>query len=162
MEFFEQVAKYGFIFGAGAAIIAALIGWYSYRTLVKNAAQTLLFMKYTERYEQIMSSFPANAVGTRLDLAGEPPDASVPLTLAVLKYLNLCSEEFYLWKKGLIEDAVWKIWEQELKRTIASPLVRREWKTLQKEFDSYPEFLSYVYQIQIAPDQDAKATASVQ
>ncbi len=151
MELLEQVAKYGFIFGASAAIIAALIGWYSYRTLVRKAAQTFLFMKYTERYEQIMASYPENAVGARLDLSGEPPEASIPLTLAVLKYLNLCSEEFYLWKSGLVEDAVWKIWEEELKRTISSPLYRREWQMLRKEFESYPDFLTYVNRIQSEP-----------
>ena len=57
MELLERVAKYGFIFGASAAIIAALIGWYSYRTLVRKAAHTFLFMKYTERYEQIMAAY---------------------------------------------------------------------------------------------------------
>ena len=55
--------------------------------------------------------YPENAVASRLDLDGEPPEASLALTLAALKYLNLCSEEYYLWKKGLVEDEVWKIWE---------------------------------------------------
>jgi hypothetical protein len=66
---------------------------------LKKAAHTLLFMKYTERYEQIMSSYPENAVASRLDLDGELPEASLALTLAALKYLNLCSEGILLVEK---------------------------------------------------------------
>jgi hypothetical protein len=53
-----------------------------------------------------------------------------------------------VWRKGLVEDAVWKIWEVELKRTISSPLYIREWQKLRKEFESCPEFLSFVEQVQ--------------
>jgi hypothetical protein len=151
MEFTEMVAKFGFIFIALGTIIAAVIGAWSYARFLKRAAHTLLFMKYTERYEQIMSGYPEDAWVTRLDLEGEPPPASQRLSLAVLKYLNLCSEEFYMWKKGFIENGVWKIWEGELRRTIGSPLYRREWKTLAKEFESYSEFRLFVEEVQQAP-----------
>jgi len=77
-----------------------------------------VFMKYAERYEQIMSSFPESAFCARFSMSGELPPASPQFTLAVLKYLNLSSEEFYLWKKSYVADDVWKIWEHELMRII--------------------------------------------
>ena len=53
-------------------------------------------------------------------------DPSEELTLCVLKYLNLCSEEFYLDKSKYLADQVWKIWEGKIKRTLATPLFIRE------------------------------------
>ena len=148
MEMLEHIAKIGAFFGGLAAIIAACIGYWSYIKTFQRAAQMLLFIKYTDRYEQIMSSYPTGALAIRLDKEGNPPDPSEPLTLAALKYLNLCSEEFYVWKKGYLDDGVWDIWEEELKRTLRSPLYRREWSKLRKEFESYKEFLDYVEGIQ--------------
>jgi hypothetical protein len=151
VEVAEQIAKFGAIYIALGGIIAALIGAWSYARFLKRAAHTLLFMKYTERYEQIMSSYPEDAWAARLDMEGEVPAPSKGLTLAALRYLNLCSEEFYLWKRGYIEEGVWNIWEGEMRRTIASPLYRREWRTLRKEFELYPEFHRYVEDVQKAP-----------
>jgi hypothetical protein len=111
VEVAEQIAKFGAIYIALGGIIAALIGAWSYARFLKRAAHTLLFMKYTERYEQIMSSYPEDAWAARLDMEGEVPAPSKGLTLAALRYLNLCSEEFYLWKRGYIEEGVWNIWE---------------------------------------------------
>jgi hypothetical protein len=82
------------------------------------------------------------------------------LTLCVLRYLNLSSEEFYLYRRGYLRREVWDIWEGELLRTLRSPLLRREWKTLRHEFISYPEFSRYVDDAQgreesPAPDERA-------
>jgi hypothetical protein len=103
-----------------------------------------VFMKYAERYEQVMSYFPENAFRARFSMSEELPPPSPQLTLAVLKYLNLSSEEFYLWQKKYVAEEVWKIWEHELIRILQSPLFKREWQELESEFQSYPEFLDFV------------------
>jgi len=148
MEMLEHIAKVGSVIIALGAIIAAIIGARYYASFFRNATQIFLFIKYTERYEQVMASYPPEALAVRLDIHGEPPPASEPLTLAVLKYLNLCANEFYVWKKGYLDGGVWEIWEEELKRTLRSPLYRREWSKLRKEFESFKEFLDYVEEIQ--------------
>jgi hypothetical protein len=66
----------------------------------------------------------------------------------VLRYLNLSSEEYYLFKRGYLRADVWRIWEGEMVRTLRSPLLRREWTKLASEFVSYPEFSTYVEQVQ--------------
>jgi hypothetical protein len=104
-----------------------------------------------------MDSFPPGCRGTRLDSEGEPPESCEELTLAVLRYLNLCSEEFYLCRQGYLAKDVWDIWEAELKRTLASPLLRREWKQIKYEFSAYPEFSSFV---DLAQDNKAPSVAA--
>jgi hypothetical protein len=108
---------------------------------------TQVFLTYTQRFDQIMDSFPKDAWVMRLDL-DRLPDSSPELSRSVLKYLNLCAEEYYLLQKKLLAKDVWQIWEDELKRTLQSPLFKREWKELAKEFEAYPEFRQYLENIQ--------------
>ena len=124
--------------------LATLAGWITGIVFYRRQCNAQVFLEYTRRYDEVMEMFPPNARRARLDLSAKPPPESEDLTLAVLRYLNLSSEEFYLFRERYVSKAVWRIWEAELKRTLCSPLVRREWKKLRTEFLSYPEFLDYV------------------
>ncbi len=136
----EHILAYGTLFLALSTGAGVVMGFVLYR----RQCNAQVFLEYTRRYGEVMNMFPPGSRRTRLDLFAEPPPESEELTLAVLRYLNLCSEEFYLCKKGYLSRDVWRIWETELKRTLCSPLVSREWKKLQAEFVTYPEFLEYV------------------
>jgi hypothetical protein len=126
------------------AAAAFLWGVKSYR----DQMNAQLFLEFTKRFEEVMQSFPKNAWSTRLDIEGKPPAKNKALSLSVLRYLNLCSEEYYLRQKGWLYKETWEIWERELKRTLQTPLFIREWKTLAGEFASYPDFKGYVDKIQ--------------
>lgn len=121
----------------GAGIVVAI-------RVYRRQCNVQVFLEYTKRYIEIMNMFPVEGRKARLDSFGEAPPQTEELSLAVLRYLNLCSEEFHLCKKKYLSKDVWKIWEAELKQTLASSLVRREWTKLRKEFESYPEFVKYV------------------
>lgn len=136
----QAAANIGAFVSALAAFFAILAAIWTY----KRQMNAQVFLEYTARYENVMASFPTDGLRARLDLDGQPPEASEQLTLAALRYLNLCSEEFYLWRRGYLAKDIWLIWEAELKRTLRSPLFLREWKSLRREFQSYPEFLEYV------------------
>jgi len=126
------------------ALVAFLWGVKSYR----DQMNAQLFLEFTKRFEEVMQSFPKNIWSTRLDIDGKPPAKSKALSLSVLRYLNLCSEEYYLFKKRWLYKETWKIWEGELIRTLQTPLFRREWKGLSGEFEAYPAFKEYVDKIQ--------------
>ncbi len=102
-----------------------------------------VFMEYTKRFDEIMQSFPSGWAG-RLGSDQVPPEPSNAVSTSVLRYLNLCSEEYYLLKSGYLSKKVWGIWEAELKRALRTPLLRREWQKLSREFQEYPDFCSYV------------------
>lgn len=122
------------------AAFSLFFGVYIYR----KQTNIQIFLEYTKRYESIMDSFPQNARFYRLNTDSEPPQASNELTIAVLKYLNLCSEEYYLRETGQLSKKVWNIWKDELEKSLQSKLVKREWKTLKNEFSSYGKFQVYV------------------
>ena len=130
-----------------ATVVSIVIGIVAFFYGVKVYAKQMnaqVFLEYTRRYEDIMKSFPKAAWGARLDSEVALPDPSDELSTCVLRYLNLCSEEYYLFRGKYLSKAVWGIWEREIARTLRVPLLRREWLRLCKEFDAYPEFQSYV------------------
>lgn len=103
-----------------------------------------VFLEYTKRFDEIMQSFPPNAWAARLNSDEALSESSNAISMSVLRYLNLCSEEYYLCKNNYLSRKVWGIWEAELKRTLRTPLFMREWKKLSDEFQAYPDFRNYV------------------
>ena len=103
------------------------------------------FTYYTERYEQIMSSFPEYMLRFKTD---QQVPQTKSLSLSALKYLNMTSEEYYLLEKGYLNKKVWEIWLPEIKRTLKTPLFIWQWQNLKHEFESYPEFSDFVEKIQ--------------
>jgi hypothetical protein len=116
---------------------------------VRRQINVQILMKYTERYEHILDEFPKDALLGRFDPHAPLPPESTELTICLLKYLNLCSEEYYLWKHKYLDRTVWVVWEGDLKRIIGSPLLQREWPKLKAEYVSHPDFLEYVECIQV-------------
>ena len=139
----EFAIKIGALISAIAGILTLFIGIRIY----KRQTNTQIFLEYTKRYNEIMESFPPDARSARLGLTDEMPGRSEGLSIAILRYLNLCSEEYYLWRMGYLANDIWEIWEKELERILNSPLVVREWADLRDEFFSYPEFRNYVEDI---------------
>lgn len=125
------------------AAFSLFFGVYIYR----KQTNIQIFLEYTKRYENIMDSFPADARFYRMNTEKKLPEESLELTIAVLKYLNLCSEEYYLRETGQLSKKIWNIWKEELERTLRSNLVRREWPKIKSEFASYSKFQKYVEKI---------------
>jgi hypothetical protein len=133
-----------------ATLISMVVGFLGLINTINNYRRQMnaeIFIKYTERYERILDQFPQDALAARFDAKLLPPQ-SPQLRLCVLKYLNLCSEEYYLMKNGYLAKPLWRIWEGDLKRIIGSPLLQREWSSLRQEFLSHQAFLEYVEQVQ--------------
>ena len=140
VDWLHTAANLGAFLSALAAAVAIVVAIRTY----KRQTNAQIFLEFTKRYDDTMASFQTAARNARLNLAGKPPEESEEVSLAVLRYLNLCSEEFYLFRRGYLATDIWGLWEAELKRTLGSPLFIREWKRLRSEFQSYPEFREYV------------------
>lgn len=152
IDFIIQIGTLGsIIIGVIAFLWGVIWGVTSYTR--QMTAQ--VFLEYTKRYDEIMQSFPPDAWVARPNIESVLPNASPELSISVLRYLNLCSEEYYLCQRGYLSKEIWGIWEAELKRTLRTPLFRREWQELCGEFEAYPAFRSYVEAAQNQVPQDA-------
>src|SRR6266498_3997145 len=82
--------------------------WLAVR-IYRRQINAQVFMSYTQRYETIMSGVPDNAFRARFNMGDALPPQSAALSLSVLRYLNLCSEEYYLCKTGHLDRSLWAI-----------------------------------------------------
>ena len=138
------------LISAVVAIVGLIIALFNIGKVLATFRRQMtlkILAAYTERFESLMDTFPERTILFRLNKS-DLPDQNEKLTLSVLKYLNLCSEEIYLKDRSYFETDMWEIWGNEMTRMLASSLVRREWPRLRREFDSHPEFQQYVEQIQ--------------
>lgn len=107
-----------------------------------------VFLAYNERYEKIMGSFPPGALESRLKLGETLPPPSEELRICILKYLNLCSEEFFLHRHRYLAGDIWSLWRGEMEKVLRNPLLKREWQRLRGEFGAYREFFDFVESVQ--------------
>lgn len=126
------------------SIIVGIVAFFRGVTNYNRQMNAQVFLQYAKRYDEIMNSFPKNARLARINSRKALPKPNEELTICILRYLNLCSEEFYLYRTKYLSKGVWDIWADELVRTLRTPLFRREWPKLLNEFDAYPEFQSFV------------------
>jgi hypothetical protein len=132
-----------------ATLVSVLVGIFSLINgmwTIRRQMTLQVVMKYTERYDQIMDTFPQRESIFDPN-AGNLPERSSGLTVSVLKYLNLCSEEFYLKRRKYFSKDVWEIWESDMNRMLSSALIRREWEFIKQEFYSHREFFVYVNKV---------------
>ena len=126
-----------------ATLLAALLAVLGALWVYYRQANAQIYMEYNKRYEQIMHDFPGKV---RLNFAEAKPGDVCPER--ILRYLNLCSEEFYMWQAFYISHKVWAIWEGEIKRVLQTDLIRSAWKDLSEEFKSFKDFQKFVDEVQ--------------
>lgn len=115
-----------------------------------------LFLAFTKRFDEVMTGFVEGTGGT-LDVVSSPPPPTDHLRASVVRYLNLCSEEFYLHRRGYLDHDIWTIWEADLKGNLTSPLITREWPGLRDNYVSFREFQSFLDGLQSEDALDAAA-----
>jgi hypothetical protein len=130
------------------SVFVALAGLVFATRTFRHQMNVQLFLAFTERYGKALDAFPPEARQARLHPSAEPPPDSPELRKCVLRYLNLCSEEYHLYRHGYIARPVWEMWETKMKQAIRSKLFRRAWADLADEFNDHPEFGEFVQQVQ--------------
>lgn len=143
--------------GGIAAAIALVFGARQFHQQMN--AQT--FITYTERYERIMNELPLEIRLLRFEPSAAAFGDDPRVQAVFLRYFNMCSEEFYLQSNGYLDQKLWRIWESEIRRTLASPLARAVWARVSSEFSSYSEFQEFVQSARQHSDESSSAQVAV-
>ena len=106
------------------SIIVGIVAFFRGVTNYNRQMNAQVFLQYAKRYDEIINSFPKNARLARINSRKALPKPNEELTICILRYLNLCSEEFYLYRTKYLSKGVWDIWADELVRTLRTPLFR--------------------------------------
>jgi hypothetical protein len=117
---------------------------------VQQETDAQIFVKYNERFQKLLEGFPdAFRPETLSRKFSEVPAAEASrLRECLVRYLTLCSEEHFLWRKGHLSGEVWSIWRVEIERLLRTPLYRSAWPELRAEYDPDPGFVEYVERVQ--------------
>ena len=121
--------------------LARLQNKIAYDTLNKQLRQQF-FTEYTKRRQEIMQQLPESLSEARID------DVSIPMRL----YFDLCSEEYYLHKKGYIDNDVWKLWEDDMIINMKIQLFKDAWNTFSCSYSK--EFVRFFSNIKDRADQN--------
>lgn len=100
------------------------------------------FSEYTRRYAEVVTELPAGARDPEGDFDLHQLTAAERdrITNVVRAYLNLCSEEYYLWSKGKIDRETWTIWTTGIEDMFRLAWFRRSWDEFRSEYKLYPRF----------------------
>jgi len=110
----------------------------------KKQLQLNFFAEYTKRYQEIILNFPEGINREDFKISEQPEDARDKTLRYMRAYFDLCSEEYFLSRKGNIDDETWKEWETGIKFAFSKPAFREAWRTLDLDNIYYGKFSDYV------------------
>jgi len=105
------------------------------RELTMDDKQLQVFLEYTSRFEAMSAELP---MFIRLNNSEGINHNSDPdfLESFMLRYLNTCSEEWFLHEQKLITEEVWKMWKHYIEETLSGskPFGEFWWNKCRKNF----------------------------
>lgn len=132
--------QYGLLIVAIITVIASTIYscWavLTTRDLAKKQYQFQFFAEYTKRYQDLVLQMPDDLDTTSIH--------SKNVDKFMRLYFDLCSEEYYLHSKGVIDEKVWGLWVDGISTTMNKQKYKTAWKLLGSYYDdaNYVHFMN--------------------
>jgi len=142
---FSQMAQIIIAFGTTITAVYAYITSKKTTEIFSKQLKLDFFADYTKRYQEITLNFPENINEVNFDYNELEPQVKEKTLRYMRAYFDLCSEEYFLWKDGNIEDKVWKEWESGIKYAMSKTAFQKAWKDY-IEFNTiyYKDFTSFI------------------
>jgi hypothetical protein len=155
MELLVAAVQIAAVVVAAAALIVTLRG-------VRRQLWLSTFADYTKRYSEIVDEIPlaARLRPGSFSLAMLDGQERERVVCVAVRYLNLCSEEFHLHSEGIIDARTWRIWESEMKSFLERRWIAEAWVMIRAEYDSYPEFHSFVSGFVFSSEESSPQTTN--
>ena len=104
-----------------------------------------LYLELGKRYDEIwQDGYDDQGFPIRLDLSRTYDPMPYRVKITLMRYLNLCCEEYVLYRRGLLHKRVWRLCHREIQRTLRTNLLRQGWTELRSAFLAYPDFVQDV------------------
>ena len=116
------------------------------------------FADYTKRYQEITLNFPESINEVDFDFNKLEPKIKEKTLRYMRAYFDLCSEEYFLWKDGNIEDKVWKEWESGIKYAMSKTAFQKGWNYINidtKYYEDFTKFINIILEKNIKKDNKA-------
>lgn len=125
-------AATGIITLAGVIVVYAQLRSLNQQTKLQN------FAEYTRRYQHIVLNFPEDINARDFLLNGRKDYDSVMRYMRA--YYDLCFEEWYLQRQGLIGSDFWEIWDDGIKTALSKPAFQQAWQVMKADTNFGAEF----------------------
>jgi hypothetical protein len=117
-------------------VIVALISLIHQIKAEKKVEELTAFAEYTKRYQEIMLNLPE-------DLNDSDATLTTTQKRYLWAYLDLCSEEYFLYQKGYINKTVWNEWKAGIKEALKQTAIVDYWQQ-KMEKSSYTDFSTLI------------------
>lgn len=105
------------------------------------------FAEYTKRYQEIILNFPEKINELTFKISELSPEIQDHTLRYMRAYFDLCSEQYYLWRKGHLDEDVWEEWESGIKFALSKPAFQEAWRTLDVDTIYYGDFSKFVSEL---------------
>lgn len=113
-----------------------------------NNEQLTVFLEYTKRFESIAERLPLPLRESPSQFDSEYQTRrqllSSDIQHALIRYINLCSEEHFLHSEGLITNDIWQIWTDQMKQMYRTSLVKKTWEQLEDTYRLNQPFIHFI------------------
>lgn len=127
----------------GTLVIGSLGIWVAMLTQ-RRQLNGQMFIEVSGRFQELLRLFPTEAWLANRSPSHPLPPPSQEVTDCTLYCLQLIADVYHLHQGGYISKHLWRLWEREIKHTLAGPIFQREWEGLAAEFTHNPEFVQYI------------------
>jgi hypothetical protein len=135
------------IAGQLGQIATLIVGSIGILVALRNQRRQLnaqMFIEFSGRFQQLLRLFPKDAWLANLNPSRPLPPSSQELTECVMYCFHYVADVYYLHRGGYVSVRLWRLWEQEIKRTLMGPVFQRELDGVATQFYVDSEFLQYL------------------
>ena len=132
-----------------AAVLVSALAIVAGLKSVRDQLRVTIFLEYTERYSKIMRDMPyeAREPGSGYRLTSQPKDERHRVLAVFREYLNLCSEEKWLYDHRRVDRPTWNIWKYGMQDVARFPSFQEAWQVLSPEYEAYEDFQEFVAEL---------------
>jgi hypothetical protein len=124
-------------------IITAIALWITVKQF-KKQLQLNFFAEYTKRYQEITLNFPENINETNFDFTKLDKEIYEKTLRYMRAYFDLCSEEYYLYKKGYLDEETWNEWSSGIQFAFSKTAFQKGWEIISLDTAYYNDFTELV------------------
>lgn len=148
MAFYENWEFWTNAIGTLVTVFLGLIVWCSTKKynqiqvdLNNDKLQKELFTEFNIRYNEINDYLEIISEYDSLEALKRNDDFFF-LRSKLNDYFNLCAEEYFWYKKGRIDDTIWKSWESGINSWYNNkPIIKEAWENEYKSFGHQSYYL---------------------
>jgi len=126
---------------SAALVAVAALCWQVRESNKQSKMQT--FLTYTQRYQDVLVNLPIEIENSTFKPSEDEKEKEI--TLRWLRaYFDLCSEQYYLSRRKLIDLVVWHRWQGGMRDYLKKPAFLWAWEEIQSNGYYHGEFASFI------------------